>query len=65
MSQNDRETRKKKEDALKESQAGNDALKKKDFDSAIKHYSKAIELDDEEILYIIDRSEVYFATGMV
>lgn len=60
MSENDRETKKQKEDALKESRAGNDAREEKDFDAAIKHYSKAMELDDEDILYIIDRAAVYF-----
>uniref|UniRef100_A0A7N0TBP3 STI1 domain-containing protein n=1 Tax=Kalanchoe fedtschenkoi TaxID=63787 RepID=A0A7N0TBP3_KALFE len=49
--------------ALKEKEAGNAAYKKKDFDAAIQHYTKAMELDDEDISYITNRAAVYLEMG--
>lgn len=40
-----------KREAVKEKALGNEAYKKKDFETALKHYFKAIELDPTEITY--------------
>jgi len=41
---------------LKEKEAGNVAYKKKQFDKAIEHYTKAIELDKEDITFLTNRA---------
>ena len=51
--------------SLKEKDAGNAAYKKKDFDTAIQHYTKALELDDEDISYLTNRAAVYLEMGKV
>ncbi|KAE8658494.1 Hsp70-Hsp90 organizing protein 1 [Hibiscus syriacus] len=53
----------KKEKALKEKETGNAAYKKKDFETAIKHYTKAMEIDDEDVSYITNRAAVYLEMG--
>ncbi|KAJ4877344.1 Hsp70-Hsp90 organizing protein 2 [Raphanus sativus] len=50
-------------EALKEKEMGNAAYKKKDFDTAIKHYSAAIEIDDEDISFITNRAAVHLEMG--
>ncbi|KAH9607156.1 hypothetical protein KSS87_005081 [Heliosperma pusillum] len=52
-----------KAEAKKEKELGNAAYKKKDFETAIGHYSKAIELDDEDISYLTNRAAVYLEMG--
>ncbi|CAD6260162.1 unnamed protein product [Miscanthus lutarioriparius] len=52
-----------KASAQKEKEAGNAAYKRKDFDTAIQHYTKAMELDDEDISYITNRAAVYLEMG--
>ncbi|KAH7863951.1 hypothetical protein Vadar_023927 [Vaccinium darrowii] len=59
----ERERRERKAMAQKEKEAGNAAYKKKDFDTAIDHYSKAIELDDEDISFLTNRAAVYLEMG--
>ncbi|CAM8882816.1 unnamed protein product [Rhodiola kirilowii] len=54
---------KNKVQAQKEKEAGNAAYKKKDFETAIHHYTKAMELDDEDISYITNRAAVYLEMG--
>ncbi|KAL6501597.1 Hsp70-Hsp90 organizing protein 3 [Orobanche gracilis] len=49
--------------AQKEKEAGNAAYKKKDFDAAIQHYSKATDLDDEDISFLTNRAAVYLEMG--
>lgn len=49
-----------KEGALKEKELGNSAYKKKDFQTAINHYTKAMELDPTEITFHTNLSAVYF-----
>jgi stress-induced-phosphoprotein 1 len=44
---------------------GNAAYKKKEFEKAIEHYSKAMELDDEDISYLTNRAAVYLEMGKV
>lgn len=59
----EREARERKAQAQKEKEAGNAAYKKKDFETAIAHYSKAIELDDTDISFLTNRAAVYLETG--
>lgn len=54
-----------KAEAQKEKEKGNAAYKKKDFETAIAHYTKAMELDDEDISYITNRAAVYLEMGKV
>ncbi|XP_011300821.1 stress-induced-phosphoprotein 1 [Fopius arisanus] len=49
-----------KREALVEKQKGNESYKKKDFDNALVHYNKAIELDPTEITYLLNIAAVYF-----
>ncbi|PON53812.1 N-terminal acetyltransferase A, auxiliary subunit [Parasponia andersonii] len=63
LSDEKKETKERKAQALKEKEAGNAAYKKKDFDTAIQHYTKAIELDDDEISYIMNRAATYLEMG--
>ncbi|KAL3645344.1 Hsp70-Hsp90 organizing protein 3 [Castilleja foliolosa] len=59
----EKEKKNKKALALKEKEAGNAAYKKKDFETAIQHYSKAIEIDDEDISFVTNRAAVYLEMG--
>jgi len=64
----DEEEKKKKArkvEALKEKEAGNAEYKKKNFEAAVQHYSKALELDGEDISYITNRAAVYMEMGKV
>ncbi|KAL0923707.1 hypothetical protein M5K25_007774 [Dendrobium thyrsiflorum] len=58
-----KEAKQRKAEAQKEKEAGNTAYKKKDFEDAIKHYTKAIELDDEDISFLTNRAAVYLEMG--
>ncbi|XP_078448093.1 hsp70-Hsp90 organizing protein 2-like [Wolffia australiana] len=57
------DSKKRKAEAQKEKEAGNAAYKKKDFETAIQHYTKALELDDEDISFLTNRAAVYLETG--
>ncbi|OIV92762.1 hypothetical protein TanjilG_00896 [Lupinus angustifolius] len=59
----EKEVKERKVQAQKEKEDGNAAYKKKDFDTAIQHYSKALELDDEDISYLTNRAAVYLEMG--
>ncbi|XP_057977497.1 hsp70-Hsp90 organizing protein 3-like [Malania oleifera] len=59
----EREAKEMKAQAQKEKEAGNAAYKKKDFETAIQHYTKAIELDDEDISFLTNRAAVYLEMG--
>ncbi|RDX90852.1 Hsp70-Hsp90 organizing protein 1, partial [Mucuna pruriens] len=59
----ERVAKQRKADAQKEKEAGNAAYKKKDFDTAIQHYSKALEFDDTDISYLTNRAAVYLEMG--
>ncbi|XP_009763346.1 hsp70-Hsp90 organizing protein 3-like [Nicotiana sylvestris] len=63
VSEEEKQTKERKGLAQKEKEAGNAAYKKKDFETAIQHYSKAIELDDEDISFITNRAAVYLEMG--
>jgi stress-induced-phosphoprotein 1 len=62
-SEEDREIRQRKDEAQKEKEAGNSAYKKKDFETAIHHYTKAIELNDEDISFLTNRAAVFLEMG--
>nr|XP_033336891.1 stress-induced-phosphoprotein 1 [Megalopta genalis] len=49
-----------KREALNEKQLGNNAYKKKNFEEALKHYNRAIELEPTEIIYQLNVAAVYF-----
>ncbi|KAM0915444.1 hypothetical protein ACQ4PT_010847 [Festuca glaucescens] len=63
MTDEEKERKEKKAVAQKEKEAGNAAYKKKDFETAIQHYTKAMELDDEDISYLTNRAAVYLEMG--
>uniref|UniRef100_A0A0N7ZBY4 Stress-induced-phosphoprotein 1 n=1 Tax=Scylla olivacea TaxID=85551 RepID=A0A0N7ZBY4_SCYOL len=46
--------------AMKEKEAGNAAYKKKDFETALTHYSKAIELDPTDMTFLNNKAAVFF-----
>ena len=46
---------KRKADAMAEKEAGNAAYKKKDFQNAIEHYDRALDLYDEDISFLTNR----------
>lgn len=59
----EKEIKERKAQAQKEKDAGNAAYKKKDFETAIQHYSKALELNDEDISFLTNRAAVYLEMG--
>ncbi|CAA3012544.1 hsp70-Hsp90 organizing 3-like [Olea europaea subsp. europaea] len=63
LSEEEKEKKEKKAQAQKEKEAGNVAYKKKDFETAIQHYTKANELDDEDISFLTNRAAVYLEMG--
>ncbi|KAM1037474.1 hypothetical protein ACFX15_031631 [Malus domestica] len=63
VSEEESEAKKRKAEAIKEKEAGNAAYKQKDFDTAIQHYTKAIELNDEDISFILNRAATYLEMG--
>lgn len=65
VNEEEREVKERKMQAQKEKEAGNAAYKKKEFETAIERYSKAIELDDEDISFLTNRAAVYLEMGKV
>ncbi|XP_040987240.1 hsp70-Hsp90 organizing protein 3-like [Juglans microcarpa x Juglans regia] len=63
LTEEEKEAKERKARAQKEKELGNAAYKKKDFDTAIAHYTKAMELDDEDISYIMNRAATYLEMG--
>jgi len=51
------------DEAQREKELGNAAYKKKYFETAIQHYTKAMDLDDEGIFYITNRASCYTNIG--
>eukprot|EP01089_Gocevia_fonbrunei_P006017 TRINITY_DN1653_c0_g1_i2.p1 TRINITY_DN1653_c0_g1~~TRINITY_DN1653_c0_g1_i2.p1 ORF type:complete len:546 (-),score=158.34 TRINITY_DN1653_c0_g1_i2:442-2079(-) len=52
-----------KQNALKEKELGNAAYKTKDFETAISHYKKAIEHDQEDMTFHLNLAAVYLEQG--
>lgn len=46
--------------ARKEKEQGNEAYKKREFDKALQHYNKAVELDPTDMTYLTNIAAVYF-----
>ncbi|XP_066322296.1 hsp70-Hsp90 organizing protein-like [Miscanthus floridulus] len=63
LTDEEKERKERKAAAQKEKELGNAAYKKKDFETAIQHYTKALELDDEDISYLTNRAAVYIEMG--
>ncbi|KAL6004894.1 hypothetical protein ACLOJK_005451 [Asimina triloba] len=61
----EKEKKRRKAEAQKEKEMGNATYKKKDFETAIQHYTKAIELDDEDISFLTNRAAVYMEMGKI
>ncbi|KAL9952289.1 hypothetical protein ACROYT_G039524 [Oculina patagonica] len=49
--------------SLEEKELGNAAYKRKDFDTALEHYGKAIDLDPTNISFLTNRAAVFFEQG--
>jgi stress-induced-phosphoprotein 1 len=65
VSDEEKERKERKAAAQREKEAGNASYKKKDFETAIQHYTKALELDDEDISFLTNRAAVYIEMGKV
>ncbi|BAS90262.1 Os04g0538000, partial [Oryza sativa Japonica Group] len=62
VTEEEKERKERKAAAQEEKEAGNAAYKK-DFETAIQHYTKAMELDDEDVSYLTNRAAVYLEMG--
>ncbi|KXZ56970.1 hypothetical protein GPECTOR_1g876 [Gonium pectorale] len=60
MTDEERELASRKAEAQKAKEAGNEAYKKKEFESAIAHYNRALELFDGDVTFLTNRAAVYF-----
>ncbi|XP_075238952.1 stress-induced-phosphoprotein 1-like [Convolutriloba macropyga] len=49
--------------ADREKELGNTAYKSKKFETALQHYDKAIELDNTNMSYVLNKAAVYFEMG--
>jgi stress-induced-phosphoprotein 1 len=63
LTKEESEEKEAKEKAQAEKQAGNAAYKKKEFEKALEHYTKAMEIDAKDISYMTNRAAVYFEMG--
>ncbi|PKA64180.1 Heat shock protein STI [Apostasia shenzhenica] len=63
IAEEEKEAKQRKVEAQKEKDAGNAAYKKKNFEKAIHHYTRALELDDEDISFLTNRAAVYLEMG--
>ena len=49
--------------AEKEKQLGNTAYKQKNFDDALMHYDRAVELDATDMTFLTNKAAVFFEQG--
>eukprot|EP00850_Spirogloea_muscicola_P014647 SM000106S13995 [mRNA] locus=s106:378050:382571:- [translate_table: standard] len=63
VSEEEQEKRHCKEEAAREKEAGTAAYKARDFDTAVAHYTRAAELDDEDVTYLTNRAATYLEMG--
>ncbi|KAJ2727076.1 Hsp90 cochaperone [Coemansia sp. Benny D115] len=63
LSAEDKEAAAKKAEAAEAKNKGNAAYKARQFESALEHYSKAIELDPTDITFWNNKAAVYFEMG--
>ena len=56
LSEEEKKKKEAKEAALKAKEAGNKAYREKKFEEAIGHYTKALELWDEDITFLTNRA---------
>lgn len=63
LSPEEKERRERKTEADGEKQKGNEAYKRKDFDTAIGHYTRAMELDPDDVSYITNKAAANFEAG--
>ncbi|GJP46588.1 hypothetical protein CLOM_g5862 [Closterium sp. NIES-68] len=63
LTDEERAAKGRREEAVREKEAGNAAYKKKEFESAVEHYSRAVELDDSDITFLTNRAAVYLEMG--
>lgn len=54
---------KRSKDAVEKKNLGNTAYKSKDFETALKHYSEAIELDPTNMVFLNNKAAVYYEMG--
>jgi len=50
-------------EAMEKKNQGNTAYKAKDFETALKHYSEAIELDPTNMVFLTNKAAVYYEMG--
>ncbi|XP_031484040.1 hsp70-Hsp90 organizing protein 3-like [Nymphaea colorata] len=63
VTEEEKEVKERKAEAQREKEAGNAAYKKKEFEKAVQHYTRAMELDDQDISYLTNRAAVYLEMG--
>lgn len=63
MSEGEKEAQQAKEAAYKEKEEGNAAYKRKEFEKAIEHYNRALELYNEDISFLTNRAAVKYEQG--
>ncbi|KAJ2363363.1 Hsp90 cochaperone, partial [Coemansia sp. RSA 2607] len=63
LTEEDKEAAAKKQQAAEAKNLGNNAYKARQFDEALEHYSKAIELDQTDITFWNNKAAVYFEMG--
>ncbi|CAI5516547.1 unnamed protein product [Closterium sp. Naga37s-1] len=65
LTDEEREAKARRQEAVREKEAGNAAYKRKEFESAVEHYSKAIELDDSDVTFLTNRAAVFLEMGKI
>ncbi|CAI5510603.1 unnamed protein product [Closterium sp. Naga37s-1] len=63
LTDEEREAKARRQEAVREKEAGNAAYKRKEFESAVEHYSKAVELDDSDVTFLTNRAAVFLEMG--